>query len=920
MLKVRNFFNSRYINVFIFAFMFIIPFIVYNEFYKQNLLLAGGDGYGSASALIFLKNSLMQGEFPLWNKYLSNGVPYAGDISNHAFYIINILLSWLPEKLYIYTIYSLHVSLGAFFTYLYMKEIGCSKLSSLCLGFIYLMSVHMGGYRKGHLMIITTIVYLPIILYFVEKYFSTRKIKWLIFSSFAMALQFYNAFIQDVMYTDVIVFIYLLAFGIHYRMKLKKMLCHGIIWITTYFGLIALQLFPTLEMMMEYGKAGASKMEYTTFITYSIHYIKLLQMLFPYIFGDNIHQSFGGYVSSEMDIEIFIGHFLLLLLVFGVVRYFKDFRVKLSAIIMVGTFLFAAQAHIPGLSKVLYNIPLVGNMRCSSRILFIFIFFAFVISCITLSKLQDKKEVKALCRFAAFFAVGVIITLMVASIAIFVVEGANGFDEEHMKSIFRYFNKAFVKDTLLLVFAAFLVFILYKASLKLSDAKYKYAFSTICLAVMFLTIAETYPFATQSSPAALDALQLKDTALQQLAEDIDNYKVWDAFPSIDGSHVSIISQNTSMAKGLSSINAYISINNPRIYRLFTQEPTAEMNHSGLLTGSPKAALNINYQNDMLSMLGVKYIIDTFNLIGEDGSAYDVREIKQIALHEDNIYIPNMNEELYVYSKEIKLSPNTLYKISFEATLIDAQNAAYYVDFYGGELYDAPEQQTSIIITEGTNEYSAYIYSGDSTVSDTIYARIIGNPISECIIRNFTVTEVDTQYIGSVYKPYYSDESIKIYTNANAKDILYTPKAVVSIDSVEDIYTNVFNYSLDDVNYIENYKNIDLTDVYTEIRAIDFKNNSIRAEVSSTADSFVNFSQNYFPGWRAYINGKPVHVYMVNGLIQGIEVPAGENIIEFKFQPVSIYIGGAISLITLCVAILILLNERKKLKVAKQSDK
>ncbi len=902
-------------NLMIFACMFIIPFIVYRDLYMQNLLLAGGDGYGTASNLLFLKNSFMEGEFPLWNKYLANGVPFAGDISNHAFYIIGNLFSWLPEKLYLYTFYSFHISLGAFFAYLYLKEIGCSIRSSVCLAFIYLFSIHMGGFRKGHLMIITSIVYLPVILYYIEKYLKTGKLKWLIFSSFAMSMQFYNAFVQDVMYTDIVVFIYILAMGLHNRIKIKKMLLHGAIWLSTYFGLIALQLIPTLEMLKEYSQAGSSNMTEDMFRSYSIHFIKLLQMLFPYIFGENIVQSFGGYVSSEMDIELFLGHFVLVLVIFGIIRYFHDFRIRLSSFLMVGTFLFAAQAHIPPLSKVLYNIPLVGNMRCTSRILFVFIFFAFVICGYTLSRLQEGKDVKALFRFVVFFVAGILLVLGIAVVSVLIMQGANGFHEDQMKNIYRYFNKAFIKDTLFIILIALLTFLLFRLSAKLSDTRYNHAFSVFCLFVMLISIIETYPFTTQSNPATLDALQLKDSASKKLSADIGNYKIWDAFPSIDGGHTSIISQNTAMAKELPAINAYISINNPRIYRLFSQEPTADINFSGLLTGSLKAAQNLRYQNSLLSMLGVKYIIDSYDLIGSDSSIVKLRGAGEYVLNESQITIPDVNGELFVYAKEIDITPNTLYKISFSGEFHDSEKDMYYVDFYAGELYDAPGQQVTLTLTEDRKEYNAYINSGEIPANSVVYVRFVGLPNNEGIIQNFSVTKMETEKISNIYVPYYSDEKTKIYINSNAKDILYTPRKVESISKVEDIYTNVLNYSLDDTSYIENFKKMDLIGIDTEISGIEFKNNSIRAKVSSTAGSFINFSQNYYPGWKAYVNGEKVPIYMVNGLIQGVEVPEGDSIIEFRFRPISIYLGGGISFLTLVIAIYVIIIEKKKDKIA-----
>jgi uncharacterized membrane protein YfhO len=235
---------------------------------------------------------------------------------------------------------------------------------------------------------------------------------------------------------------------------------------------------------------------------------------------------------------------------------------------------------------------------------------------------------------------------------------------------------------------------------------------------------------------------------------------------------------------------------------------------------------------------------------------------------------------------------------------------YYVDFYAGESYDYQEQESSLGLTEKLENYSTYINSGNCPVNIPVYVRLVGKPTSESIIHDFTVSEVETESIQNVYMPYFSDDKTKLCINTNAKDILYVPKYVKSIPSAEDLYMNVFDYDLDETSYIENFKDMDLAGTDTSVNVREFKNNRISAEVSSKAASFINFSQNYYPGWKAYVNGRQVPVHMVNGLIQGIEVPAGDSTVEFKFQPASIYIGGAISLATLLVLLLYIIWERK----------
>lgn len=913
-MRIKDFYHSKWFDAILFLLMFMIPFILYRDLFIQNMLLANGDSIGFSTSVIFENKAILQGEFPLWNKYLSNGAPFAADLTNKVFYLPQILLSWLSPKTFIYVFYSLHISMGAFFTYLYLKEINCGKTAAICIGLMYLLSIQMGGARKGHMMIIITIVYLPVILFFIERYIRTGKIKWLLFSSFSMALQFYSGFVQDVFYTDVVVFIYLLALGIKYRIEIKKMLLHGCAWFFTYMGLIMIQLLPTLQLIIEYQKLGAEKIPYDSFLTYSIHFIKIFMMLFPQVFNGEIFQKFGPYYSSEMDIEIFLGVLVFVFIIFGITQYFKDFRIKLATFMMLCSFIYAANAHIPILSKFLYQLPFVGDFRCPSRILFVFIFFGYVICGITLSKLRNKEEVEKLTKFIIKFTSAVLIVLSIAGIGIVIYEGSRNFPQEELKAVISYFKNSYIKTIIILVVGSALFFIFNIIKDRLSSAGYKVLYTLISFVFLFITISETYQYAIISNPVSEDVMVPNDYASIKLAENIGNYNVWDAFPSLDGAHESIISQNKSIAKGIPSINSYISFNNPRLYKLFSQDTNSKLNFSGLMTGSIKASQNLLLQNDLLSMLGVKYIIDSSNLIGEQGETIQLGEKSKTILDESEIVIPNANGGLYVYSKEVFIKPYTFYYVSFDYDSSENQEL-FYVDFYGGELYDKQEQQANLTILKGNGSEGFYIYSGDSGVSNQIALRIVCTPIADTIVKNFKLNEVETSVITDVYIPYIVDENNRIFENKNAKDILYSPQDVKSIKSSKDIYENIFDYNLDNTSYVENFKNIDLKNVNTSISSIDFKINSITAKVSSTESSFINFSQNYYPGWKAYVNGELVQIYMVNGLIQGIEVPEGDSIIKFEFTAPMVLIGGVVTLITFLLALYIIWKESTK-KISK----
>lgn len=72
--------------------------------------------------------------------------------------------------------------------------------------------------------------------------------------------------------------------------------------------------------------------------------------------------------------------------------------------------------------------------------------------------------------------------------------------------------------------------------------------------------------------------------------------------------------------------------------------------------------------------------------------------------------------------------------------------------------------------------------------------------------------------------------------------------------------------------------------------------NIRAEAERPA--FLVLADFDYPGWQCIVNGKKTPIYSTNYIQRGVFVPAGTNIVEFRYRPASLYIGVGISLATL----------------------
>lgn len=80
---------------------------------------------------------------------------------------------------------------------------------------------------------------------------------------------------------------------------------------------------------------------------------------------------------------------------------------------------------------------------------------------------------------------------------------------------------------------------------------------------------------------------------------------------------------------------------------------------------------------------------------------------------------------------------------------------------------------------------------------------------------------------------------------------------------------------------------------------------ISLKVTRSKPGFLVLSEIYYPdGWIAELNGEEIPIYKTNYLLRGIEVPAGEHEVEFRFEPESYRIGVMLASFSLFIQILL----------------
>lgn len=65
---------------------------------------------------------------------------------------------------------------------------------------------------------------------------------------------------------------------------------------------------------------------------------------------------------------------------------------------------------------------------------------------------------------------------------------------------------------------------------------------------------------------------------------------------------------------------------------------------------------------------------------------------------------------------------------------------------------------------------------------------------------------------------------------------------------------------------------------------------LRLQARSESDSVLVISEPYFPGWRAWVDGRPAPLLRADGALQALAVPAGEHLVELVYQPPALLWG------------------------------
>ncbi len=163
----------------------------------------------------------------------------------------------------------------------------------------------------------------------------------------------------------------------------------------------------------------------------------------------------------------------------------------------------------------------------------------------------------------------------------------------------------------------------------------------------------------------------------------------------------------------------------------------------------------------------------------------------------------------------------------------------------------------------------------------------------------------------------SAEGLSVYENKNARPRAFLVGEAIRTSDQEAALSVMSGEKFDPsktVVFERDYQIHSSPQITGEAGIIEDRRNRVVIKTRCEQDGILVLSDNFYPGWKASIDGSPIEIMKANVTMRAVRVPAGEHVVSFEFAPtslrVSIYASLAALVIVAGALVLIEIRQRR----------
>ena len=879
---------------------FLLAALFYAGGNPATRLYGAGDGFTAG-----LPSMLFSTRLTGWNPYVQLGQPTLPNTQYQALYPPTLLLmSVLPPTLGYNAVILLHYVLAGFFFFLFARNLRLPDYAAFLGGAMFLLSGFLAAH-KGHHAMLSTAAWLPLMLYFIDRYAETLRVRELAFCSVAAAMAVLAGFPQIALYSLLLLAAYA-AFrfaGAPPGRRLVRFL-GAMAFVGTATALLAsFQLAAIAEALPQVTR---EKLTYSMFCEDYFPAYHLFAFIFPNLFGGLYGVPSYSTTINFVEVYSYMGllPLALAIAVFGSERRARR-DVRFWGVAAAAALLVSLGAATP-LYRLLYFVPVYNLFRAPARHLFEIHFAVSVLFAFAVERIFRPGDACAFLRrtawtlailFAAGFAATRAVWLAFALLQIPALRALDGVTVNALWTVGAVKAAALANlntahRTMLLPFVFFLFSLAMLAVLARTRRNWTRAALPVLLAADLFTV-HTAIYHHPDTRVFEDARLHPEVGYLRSHADPRRDRILPLEPELTYTYPLL-----NMMFGLSAVNDY----SPMWLKRYQAATGFTLNGT--------APFDTVTNTRLMSLAGMRYVVTGSASMREQlrtAAAVPAEEtiapvasgpqgwqLADAAAAPDGAFRlqARPGTPVSLLQLPVRLRPDSTCVVRFQARA--PAGGGLMVDLYGGPAYDAAAQDRTLTrIAPGYTAQAVAIGTG-SAPPEQAWLRIFttsAEPVEVRDVRVGMAARAGKPYLEEVFS---TPGGIAVFRNPDALPRFRFARELLPARDAADALGKVLDGSFDPQQQavVEGLA-APIHAADGEIVSREVRDSRLRFRLRTGGAAFFIVADSWYPGWRAYLDGAAATIYPVDGFLRGVRIAgAGEHRLEMVYRPASLYYGAA----------------------------
>jgi hypothetical protein len=151
----------------------------------------------------------------------------------------------------------------------------------------------------------------------------------------------------------------------------------------------------------------------------------------------------------------------------------------------------------------------------------------------------------------------------------------------------------------------------------------------------------------------------------------------------------------------------------------------------------------------------------------------------------------------------------------------------------------------------------------------------------------------------------------------ARQVRYESSPEQAIDMIRHLGSAIQNTIILEKKIPDRYiTNAHPHDIHSQVSILEYGVNEVIIQAATEKPGILVLTDVFYPGWKAYVDGKPSEIFRVNGLVRGVLLDKGNHTVVFRYLPPTFLAGLILAVLSFITCIMLFCLGSKRAAVTK----